>query len=109
MQSNEFSGFNLNLLPGGRANSFKKGVKLGASGVSTMQGFTPDYNRPGYVPLQGGAGVSQVSRPPAAARPLEVKDYSMYDKGPGVNVNSRLYGPASNPKSVDAMTSLLTR
>lgn len=109
MNSNEFYGFNLNLLPGGQSRSFKKGVKLGASGVSSMQGFTPDFNRPGYVPLQGGAGVTQEMRPPAAARPLAAQDYSMYAKGPGVQVHGRLYSEASNPKNVTAMTSILTR
>lgn len=104
-----FLGFNLNLLPGGKATSFRKGVKLGAAGVSRMDGFQANYNRAGANPLPPGPGVSRSIQPMKAQGPLRVDDYSIYDKGPGTAVVNRLYGDASNPRNPDILTKKLRR
>lgn len=104
-----FNGFNLNLLPGGRSNSYRKGVKLGAAGVSRMDGFSPNYNRSGMNPLPPGPGVSRSMQPMKNQGPIRPEDFSLYEKGPGVAVNNRLYGQASDPRNPEILNKKLRR
>ena len=105
----QFNGFNLNLLPGGQAKSFRKGVKLGAAGVSRMEGFEPNYNRSGMNPLPPGPGVSRIMQPMKNQGPLRIGDYDIYEKGPGVAVTNRLYGEASNVRNPNILSKKLRR
>jgi len=105
----KFNGFNLGLLTG-RTHSNAKPVKLGVSGVSSMgSGFAPNFNRVGMNPLPPGPGVVREKRPANNGGPLRTQDFSLYAKGPGTAVANRLYGQASNPKNLNALTSKMRR
>lgn len=109
MKPEQFNGFNLSLLTG-RTHSNARPVKLGVSGVSTLgPGFAPNFNKVGMNPLPPGPGVVREKRPVNNAGPIRVQDFSLYAKGPGNAVANRLYGDASNPKSLKAITSKMRR
>lgn len=108
LKSNQFSGFNTELIDG-KSHSQRPGkVKLGASGVSKMSGFSADYNRPGSNPLRGGAGVSTMSMGTAPAQPLSDKAYSLYTKG-YADVKDTMYTQHSNPKNPNIYRSISKR
>ena len=95
LKATQFRGFNEDLLNPKQANP----VQLGASGVSSMRGFSADYNRPSKQrPLQG-AGVSSMAQAPKAGV-ITPESYSLYNKGGYAQKGEGLYGGKSDPRNL---------
>ena len=108
LKANQFTGFNCDLIDGKTMSSRPGAVKLGASGVSKMTGFSANYNRPGSNPLRGGAGVSSMTLGSAPAAPLDDRSYSLYTKG-YADVKQTMYTQHSNPKNPNIYRSVSKR
>jgi hypothetical protein len=77
-EGSTFKGFNTSLLVPQR----RGGYKPGTIGVSQFQGRVLNYNRPGSNPLQGGAGVSTMTRVPGQSSLMNPETYSLYKREP---------------------------